>query len=29
MADAACMDGVELGAGWIAGGPGWDLKIGS
>ena len=25
----ACIAGAELGAGWIAGGPGWALKIGS
>ena len=29
MADMVCIEGAELGAGCIAGGPGCDLKIGS
>lgn len=29
VADNACMAGAELGAGWMAVGPGWGLKIGS
>ena len=29
MAECGCIEGAELGAGWIAAGPGCDLKMGS